>query len=232
MGVRGKGKEVEKMTLHESIVKLFSEHANADRADRMEAYMKNLFPFYGIQSSLRKSLLKEYHAQIDELDKKELLNQMDELWNEKHRECQYAAGDILIRKKRLLGESELSRIENYIVTKSWWDTVDFLASHLIGILFQKYPHLIENNLNRWLESDNIWLNRTCLLFQLKYGQQTDFILLQKCIKSLDFKDEFFIQKAIGWSLRQYSKFNPDQVRNFVNTNQMTNLARREASKYI
>ena len=232
MGICRERKEAKEMTLHESIVDVFAKHANPERAERMESYMKNLFSFYGIQSPLRKTLIRELNDQISILDRDVLLVQMDALWKEDHRECQYAAGDILIRKKRKLLASDLTRIESYIINKAWWDTVDFLASHLVGILFQKYPKLIDDNLDRWLESDNIWLNRSCLLFQLKYGNQTDFSLLQKCIKRVEFKDEFFIQKAIGWSLRQYSKFNPEEVRQFVRSNKMSNLARREASKYI
>ena len=91
---------------------------------------------------------------------------------------------------------------------------------------------IELVISNWRNSDNIWLNRTCLIFQLKYKNEVDFELLKSLIVQYQPNKEFFIQKAIGWSLRQYSKFNPEAISTFINDIQLEGLAKREASKYL
>ncbi len=127
------------------------------------------------------------------------------LFAEEEREFQYVAIDLLSRygKKQL---SEAIKVyEQLIVTKSWWDTVDGLAGTVVSNHFKLYPELIPTYNEAWINGDNIWLARTAILFQLKYKEETDVALLfSNCEKWLDSK-EFFIQKAIGWALRQYAK---------------------------
>src|SRR5699024_9475553 len=113
----------------------------------------------------------------------------------------------LIKNKKLLKECHITLIEHIITTKSWWDTVDAIATHLVGELFAKYPHLITEKGDNWLRLENIWLQRSMILFQLKYKEKTNEDLLYSIIKQLKHIDEFFIQKAIGWSLREHSKTN-------------------------
>ena len=98
--------------------------------------------------------------------------------------------------------------------------------------FQKFPGKKEEVITRWRKSDNLWLNRTSLIFQLKYKDDVDFNLLKDLIKQFQPNKEFFIQKAIGWSLRQYSKFNPDAVKDFIEEINLQGLALREAKKYL
>lgn len=220
------------MTYSAKIIQVFETNQNTDQALKMAHYMQNKFVFYGIPSSLRKDLQKPF------LEKKNLpqLNNLEEviwsLWSEEARECQYFAIDLLKKYMNQLDKSYIDLYEKIIIHKSWWDTVDLLASTLVGKLVAKYPELIEEKVDYWIASDNIWLQRTAILFQLKYKENTDFDLLQKYIRHRAKSEGFFIQKAIGWALRQYSKFNPEQVKIFIKNTALAKLSKKEGSKYI
>ena len=110
--------------------------------------------------------------------------------------------------------------------------MDYIASNLVGSYFNIYPGKIRETTDRWMASQNMWLQRTCLLFQLKYKNKTDESLLSGFIDQLTGSKEFFIRKAIGWSLREYSKTNPDFVLSFVRARELSGLSEREALKWI
>jgi len=119
-----------------------------------------------------------------------------------------------------------------VLHKSWWDTVDFIASHLMGSYFKTYPEYRQTFVDKWLDSGNIWLQRCALLFQLKYREQFDTELLVNIIHQLLGSKDFFINKAIGWILREYSKRNPQWVMEFINQTELHSLSRKEALKVI
>ena len=122
-------------------------------------------------------------------------------------------------------------LEELILTKSWWDTVDWIAK-LVGIHFRQFPDLIKPVTERWMDSGNIWLQRVSMIFQLMYKEKTDAELMFGYIRRLSGSKEFFIQKGAGWALRQYSKTNPDAVLHFVENNKVAPLTKREALKWI
>jgi 3-methyladenine DNA glycosylase AlkD len=216
----------------EEIINTFKNKANAEKALGMEKYMKNLFPFLGISSPERKLICKELLAKKNLPEKPEAINFSKILWNKKEREFQYVAIDLLDKYKKQLEVDDIVWIEKLIVTKSWWDTVDFLAIHLAGEYFKKHKNKIDLITNQWNNSDNIWLQRSSLLFQLKYKQNTNVFLLENYILNLKESNEFFIRKSIGWILREYSKTNPAWVIQFLQKNELSNLSVREASKYL
>jgi 3-methyladenine DNA glycosylase AlkD len=123
-------------------------------------------------------------------------------------------------------------LEELIGVRSWWDTVDFLAPKLAGPLLLRYPELIGTYPGRWIESDNIWYQRSAILFQLDYKQQTDAQRLFDYIRRRADSREFFVQKAAGWALRQYSKTAPDAVREFIAGNELPPLTVREGLKWV
>ena len=208
------------------------QHQNPKIGVNMAAYLKNRFACFGIKSPVRNSIQKEWFkslkgSQIDHWDV--VMN----LWDLAEREYHYIAIDYLNQQPKMnIRKEDYKSLEELITTHSWWDSVDGIASNYVGKYFQVYPEQIEPVIKRWRYSENMWLNRTCLIFQLKYGQDVDFELLKDLIKQFQGTKEFFIQKAIGWSLRQYSKFNSDSVRKFIEEIKLEGLAKREASKYI
>lgn len=209
---------------------LFRANGSSVAAKPMEAYMKNQFTFLGIRAGERKKLLatflKEQGEPVD------LLGLVKVLFQEKEREFQYVAIDLLSRYGKKQPSEAISVYEELVVQKSWWDTVDGLAGTVISNHFATYPELIPSYNAKWIDGDNIWLARTAILFQLKYKEKTDAeLLFSNCEKWLDSK-EFFIQKAIGWALRQYAKESPEEVRRFVKSHSLAPLSKREALKHI
>jgi len=127
---------------------------------------------------------------------------------------------------------DIELFELMITNKSWWDTVDLITTNLVGNYFKLFPEQIIPITKIWIESDNIWLQRTCLIFQLKYKEEIDTDLLTDYILQLKDTKEFFINKAIGWILREYTRTNPEWVIDFVNKYELSNLSKREALKLI
>ena len=206
--------------------------ANADNARQMSAYMREKFSFFGIQSADRRDAVKSLFnaTALPAIDDLPIVT--EQLWDMPEREYQMVAIDLLIRLKKKIPVSMASQVERCIVTKSWWDTVDMLATHIAGALYLRFPEPLYAYLERWRYSENLWLRRTTLLYQLKFKHDTDHQRLFDLIRyNLDDSD-FFIQKAIGWSLREYSKTAPDRVIEFLASHSIQGLARREALKWL
>ncbi len=206
--------------------------ANEGNATFMKAYMRDQYEFYGIQSGPRRDALKVLFSKqhLPSLD--QLADIVDELWALPQREYQLVAVDLLIKQKKTLPEPFLQHVERWITTKSWWDTVDMLATHIVASLFQRFPTETACVVSQWRESDNIWLRRTAILYQLKFKQNTDQDLLFTIIGENQADKEFFIQKAIGWSLREYSKTSAAAVIEFIDTQKIEGLAKREGLKWL
>jgi len=215
---------------------IFLKHENLEYAKAQAAYMKNHFPFYGIQSSLRKQCFLVWKGEevFKEIARDNLIQDLIRaLWTCDQRDYQYIAIEIINGfNKNQLQQEDIYLIKDLIVNKSWWDSVDAIASNILGKYVLKFPEEGRKMLDEWSCSENLWLMRATLIFQLKYRDKTDFELLKGYILKYSSNKEFFIQKAIGWSLRQYSKTNPDVVSEFVKSVQLSNLAYREATKYL
>lgn len=211
---------------------LFEQYTNTENAEKMAQYMRHQFEFYGIKAPLRKELLEELEQKQGRLKGSDLMEFVQAAWEEPQRELQYLAMDRMDKVKRQLNLDFLSILEYCIVHKSWWDSVDWLAINGIGTILKKHPKYIQKYNEKWISSDNIWLNRTAILFQLKYKDQTNIDLLFFNILAVSNSKEFFLQKAAGWALRQLSKSNPLLVNDFIQNHILPPLTVREGSKYL
>lgn len=220
--------------LVQNLEEKFRSHTNIENGIAMSRYMKGHFPFYGIKSPERVLLTKEWMKDVPaDLSTEERWELVTALWKKDQREFQYVAMDYLHGWKRnLIALEDIKKIEFLITHRSWWDTVDSVASNYLGKYFLKFPEQIEPTVTAWRKSNNLWLKRSCMLFQLKYREKTDLELLKNLIRQFQPEKEFFIQKAIGWTLRQYSKTDPVPVRKFVDEIQLKGLAAKEATKYL
>ncbi len=215
------------------LIRQFENNRNETMALKMKRYMKNKFTYYGIQQPLRKSIWKSFkHEYPLPSDLFSINNVVETLWNLEEREFQMVALDLLYESRKSWDEKQVFLLEKLIVSKSWWDTVDMLSSKMVGYYFQKFPKHIHSVVSNWNGNSNMWLNRSAILFQLKYKNETDFNLLKQIILNHSDSKEFFIQKAIGWSLREYAKSEPDTVLKFVQTHQLATLSKREALKHL
>ena len=210
----------------------FKENQNAENAKEMKRYMKDKFDFYGIKAPDRRKLVKEYLKKENRPAYENLDIVTKKLWQLPHRENQYFTVELLQKYNKEFEEEIIKLFEYMITNKSWWDTVDAISKKIVGEYFKIYRKNIDKYMEKWINSDNIWLKRTTLLFQLGYKEKTDEKLMFELIGRLKNEDEFFVQKAIGWALREYSKINPEKVKQFVENTELSNLAKKEGLKRI
>lgn len=215
------------------LVHLFTQHQNTENAVPMKAYMKDHFEFLGIKATQRRDLFNTWYAQNKKSIQDNFRAYTLALFEQPYREFHYCGMELLYKavKKKYLPE-DIHLIEHLIITHSWWDSVDYIAKYLLGSYLQNFPDAVPTVIQRFSNADHLWLNRSAIIFQLGYKSQTDFDLLKaECSIHKDSK-EFFIQKAIGWALRDYSRFNPNGVRDFVENTDLKPLSKREALRNL
>ncbi len=206
--------------------------AVADDAGPMAAYMRDQFPFLGVKAGARRVAQRSFVAGFFEADGETLVEAVDELWSEPEREFAYVGCDLLRRWARLLDADQLNEVRVLIETKSWWDTVDPLAIHVVGPIVRA-DRALQLQMDRWIEDPNLWVARTALLHQLLWKADTDTERLASYCELQQDNPDFFIRKAIGWTLRQYARTDPDWVRRFVDDHPgLSNLSRKEATKHL
>lgn len=216
----------------DAVMELFEANRNEENAIPMQNYMRNQFPFLGIKTTERKELMKQFFQTSNILKQPFQSDFVKALWKKDEREYQSAALLYIEKIIKKLDKEDLPLLEELILTKSWWDTVDVLASKPVGFIAAHHHEVIAERIDRWAVEENIWIRRSAILFQLKYKDKTNEDLLYRYIKMNADDKEFFIQKAIGWALREYSKTNPHSVKQFIETQALSNLSIREGSKYI
>ena len=210
----------------------FQNNSNSIKASQMKKYLKNQFEFFGISAPLRREIVRDFLRKENLPPVSSIQEITTELWGKPEREFQHFAVELLTKYLKHIEPSFIYHFEYLIATKSWWDTVDFIAPNLVGKHFKSHTELIIPITNNWAKSDNMWLQRASIIFQLKYKTMTDLHLLFEYITLLSDSKEFFIRKAIGWALREYSKTDPESVVKFVNSNKLSGLSTREALKRI
>lgn len=222
------------MEIHyvEQVKACYYKNGSSINAIHMKHYMRDLFEFVGIQTPVRRKISAPFlkKDKLPPLSELEVIIQ--EFWNLEGREFQYFAQELAMKYINEIPEDFIKTFELMIMTKSWWDTIDIIAKKLVGPYMMRFPQERDGLLEKWLSSQNIWLQRTCLLYQLGYKDKTDIDCLLGIIERVKNIDEFFIQKAIGWALREYSKTNPDRVRAYLNKTELSTLAYSEGMKKL
>lgn len=210
----------------------FKKNANSEIACGQKAYMKSKFEFYGIKTPVRRKIQKPFFIEEYLPPKNDLEKIVKTLWEKPQREYQYFAQELTENYKKRFDKKDIKLFEFMITNKSWWDTVDFIAPKLVGQYFKMYPRQRDGFIEKWINSNNIWLQRTSILFQLNYKNDLDKELLTYIINSLLGSKEFFVNKAIGWILRQYGKVNPSWVKEFAENTQLDKLSYKEALRLL
>ena len=207
------------------------ENRNELLAESMEKYMQDKFRFLGVRGATRTEIYKKYFPDARKTKTIDW-NFVENCWNKEEREFQYVVVYYLKAMQKFLKREDISRLKYLIVIKPWWDTVDLLAK-VVGSLVIRIEGYDQIMLE-WSKDSNIWLKRVAILYQLSLKEKVDKQVLERILVNNLGDSEFFINKAIGWALRDYSKFNPEWVREFIekNKNGMANLSLREASKYL
>ncbi len=210
----------------------FKKQGDKAIAVGMENYLRNQFPCYGIKSDLRRETTRPYQQILLKHGPDYIEKIVRDCWSKKEREFHYVGMEYLAKTAKHWKGTELPLLEYLVLHHSWWDTVDTIASNIVGPYFRKFPEQIAPAIKRWNAQDNFWLHRVSIIFQLKYGAKTDEKLLFAQCRRFAGEKEFFIRKGIGWALRQYSKYNAESVRKFISETKLQPLSLKEASKYV
>ncbi|GJJ01943.1 DNA alkylation repair protein [Duganella rhizosphaerae] len=203
--------------------------ATPDRAPAMRAYMRDQFDFLGVGTPQRRLAVKPLLQQLKGTGADNILNTAFALWEFQQREYQYVAIDLLAMHSKELELAHIPRLLELVQHKSWWDTVDALATVIGKVL--RYRH---DGMDQAVKHENMWVRRIALLHQLGWRDKVDTDRLFNYALSLAHEKEFFIQKAIGWALRDYARYDPEAVRLFTlkEKQQLSALSYREANKHL
>jgi 3-methyladenine DNA glycosylase AlkD len=217
--------------------KALQQASDPVRAPAMQAYMKSAMPYHGVPTPLLRQVCKSTFADLRFATASHWQAQVLHLWRgARFREERYAAlylaGDK--RAKSFQTPSAMKMYDELIVSGAWWDYVDDIASHRVGPILRDYPATMRRKMLSWSKSNNLWKRRTAIICQLGFKAETDLELLYACIDPSLESREFFLQKAIGWALRQYAWTDGAEVKKYVRLNQarLSALSCREALKNI
>lgn len=205
---------------------------NKEESKKIRAYMRNQFGSFGMRAPQMSFAIKEFLKTHPIPLKTELFEVVKEMWEYEEREIQLLALFLIDKSISKFDASDILIIEFVIGNKSWWDTIDHIAKNQVGYMFNKFPELKNYFFEKWMLSENFWFRRITILFQLGYKEKTDFELLSKTILINKESKEFFIQKAIGWSLREYARYDSNVVLSFIEKNKLPKLSVREAKKHL
>ena len=219
-------------TYLDTLEKEFLLHQNLETATKQKAYLKNQFEHFGLTATERRAITKPFFDKAFLPSKTKLPSIVIAAWNKPQRDFHHFAQELVFRYKKDFEETDIELMEYMITHKSWWDSVDYIGMHLVKNYFKKFPNKKPFYIDKWLVSDNIWLQRTTIYCQLKDKTKMDLQLLTKVIKTLAPSKEFFIKKAIGTILREYSRIDDRWVVDFVKNNQLSNLSKREALRLL
>ncbi|MFF1694942.1 DNA alkylation repair protein [Streptomyces sp. NPDC058257] len=220
-------------TVMERLTTTYPTAADPERAVGARAYMKNVAPFLGVPTPLRRELSRTVLAGLPRPDETDCAAIALRCWELPEREYAYFAVDYLRRHVKRCSSGFLPVVRHLVTTVPWWDTVDALAAHVAGGLVAADPKLA-SEMDAWIADEDLWVARTALLHQLRYKDATDTErLFTYCLRQSGHPD-FFIRKAIGWCLREYAKTDPEAVRDFVERERgrLAPLSAREATKNL
>lgn len=200
-------------------------------AEPMARYMKNLFPFCGVKKPQRALLERSFLKESLTLPLPELIQEIFRNYHKDEREYQYYAIDLAQKNIQRFSLADLAELLPLLAEKSWWDSIDAWRK-VFATWILAHPTELKQVYAFFYQHENFWYRRVAINLQLLFKEQTDPALLAQAILADVTTEEFFIQKAIGWALRDYSKVNPDWVKNFMQQHSLSKLALREGSKYI
>ena len=219
------------MSKYTHVLTLIQSATDPQNALSMKQYMRNQFEFLGVKTPARKALIKEFikNEKAARIIDWQFVN---DCYDSQFRELHYVALDYLQAMAKWLTYDDISNLYHLAKHHQWWDTIDRLDRLIgkIGLMDHRVDHL----LLVWSKNEDIWLRRLAIDHQIGRKDKTNTEMLAAIILNNLGSDEFFINKAIGWSLREYAKTNPQWVRQFLADyqHQLSALSYREASKHL
>lgn len=216
----------------DAVVAALTPMADPVKAPQMKAYMKDVAPFLGIQTPVRRRAVQTATRPFGQPPAQAALAlSARALFARPEREFAYAACD-LIAKNIVVCDAEflIDPVEELLTTASWWDTVDSLGSGAVSPLCRHFPES-RSVVLRWSASPDIWLVRAAIQHQRGWKHETDVPFVLSLCAAHAHESEFFVQKAIGWALRDIARLDPKAAEEFCAAHPgLTRVATREAER--
>ncbi len=208
--------------------------ADPAKAGPMAAYMKTSMPFFGVQKPERVRIVREALRRFRPASRRSYEASVRALWSRPHREEKYAAIAVAIGVDELVAPASLGLYERLIRAGAWWDFVDDVAIRLVGRVLREHRESTKPLMEAWIDDDDMWIRRSALISQITHEDDTDHRTLFRHCRRRASETEFFIRKAIGWALRDYSYAAPDRVAAFLiaNRERLSGLSFREGAKAL
>jgi 3-methyladenine DNA glycosylase AlkD len=209
--------------------------ADETKAEGMKAYLLNQFEFLGLPAPVRRQAVKDI-GKVQWPSADDVLAVAELLWQKPQREYRYTAVDLLRKQSALLSVNDLPALQTLLLRDPWWETVDGLSAVIADIMHAavlQQPNAAVA-MDVWLKHPSHWVRRSAMLHQLGWRLDTDTTRLFGYAQQLSDEKEFFIRKAIGWALRDYARWNPEAVTDFVvqHRHTLSGLTVREAAKHL
>ena len=207
------------------------------RAAGQQRYMKSSMPFMGVRVPVMRKTARAVFDRYPPAGAGDWRATILAQWREAtYREERYAAVELALHRpcSHWLTMASVPLLGELIVNGAWWDYVDRIAPAGLGHVLSTEPEPMGAMMRGWARDENIWRRRAALLCQLGFKEDTDLALLYDCIGACMGHREFFVQKAMGWALRDYARTDPGEVRRYVAAegSSLPPLTRREALKHL
>lgn len=212
---------------------IFEANRDRNNASKQKAYLKNQFEFLGLAKPIRAKLELDFVKSTKLLVKDEIIDLCFELANLDYREYLYTSQMVLQANYKKFDYDDILNLVEITRHNQWWENTDGFQSFLKK-WFKLNPQYIAPFVLGFYRDENLWVRRLAIIAQLGMKELTDFSVMQRAICYNFTDNQFFIQKAIGWALRDYSKTNSVDVQQFIenNNDKLSALAIREGSKYL
>ncbi|MBD3223875.1 MAG: hypothetical protein GF313_04050 [Caldithrix sp.] len=139
------------------------------------------------------------------------------------------------RIKQFFQAADFERFYPLLRDCDGWALTDNLAIKGLGAFLFRFPRY-HAHVDGWKTDSHLWVRRAGILrFITPVRYKADWPSRMEAILIHHFAEtDFFIRKAIGWTLREWSKLDPDRVRHFAfqNKEAMSALTFKEATRKI
>jgi 3-methyladenine DNA glycosylase AlkD len=212
------------------LIQVLRAAGDAKRAEWKKAYQKSRWEHWGVALPKMDAAIKQT---LGDLTQQQALSLCRRLWREPVWDLKIVAGRILARKSIERDAKVWSFVTERLADLDGWAVADNLANVAWRCLI-KDPRRLDA-VEAWIESPHLWTRRAALVFTLPWakGDRDPERMLGWAARLAEDR-EWFIQKAIGWWLRELSKRDPERVRRFLEEHErkLTGVAKREATKYL
>ncbi|MBV7409426.1 DNA alkylation repair protein [Maritimibacter sp. DP1N21-5] len=224
------------MTLDEALAELRAA-IEPGRAEGMSAYHKQSREVLGIPNPALNDITTAWRRSLSVLERVALA---DALWKTDIFEARIAAAKLLTQA-RIKGDGPV-----WDLIVSWLSDLDSwaIADHAMMAAQKRLvaePSRIDT-VEGWTTSDSMWTRRAALVATLPWTKQNfpkpeDLAIRDRVLgwaEGYVDDQEWFIQKAVAWWLRDLSRHDMSRVHDFLEKNgsKMKGFARKEAAKHL